>query len=78
MICAGQVLVTMDLMKAHGWPNSELASRAHISESHLSEFLRVQKFFTTDKASRLAGAFGLKLSRLDEMAEDKVDHEDSL
>ena len=40
--------------------------------------LRVQKFLMTDKASRLASAFGLNLSRLDELAEDKVDHADSL
>ena len=34
----------------------------------------MQKFFTTVKVSRLAGAFGLKLSLLDQLAEDKVDH----
>jgi hypothetical protein len=78
LICAGQVLAVMDLMRQRGWPIGVLAARAHISESHLSEFLRVQKFFTTDMASRLAEAFGLKLSRLDELAEDKVEHEDSL
>jgi hypothetical protein len=78
MICAGHVLVTMDLMLAHGWPNALVADKAHISKSHLSEFLRLEKFFTTDKTRRLARAFDLKLSKMDELAEDKVEKEDSL
>jgi hypothetical protein len=78
LICAGQVLAVMDLMLRAGWPIGVLAQRAHVSESHLSEFLRLKKFFTTDIVSRVAAAFGLKLSKLDELAEEKVEKEDSL
>ena len=78
LICAGQVLAVMDLMRLAGWPIGVLAERAHISESHLSEFLRVKKFFTTHLVSRVAGAFGLKLWKLDQLAEKKIADKDSL
>ena len=77
-ICAGQVLAVMELMRLAGWPIRALAQRAQISESHLSEFLRVKKFFTTDLISRVAGAFGLKLWELDQLAEQKLKEINSL
>ncbi|MBL9131232.1 MAG: helix-turn-helix transcriptional regulator, partial [Verrucomicrobiaceae bacterium] len=69
-ICARQVLTLMDLMRAAGWPMKEVARRAHVSVSHLSDFLNVKKFFTTECVFRVARAFGLKLSRFDERAEN--------
>ncbi len=70
LICAGQVLAVQKLMQAAGWPIAVLAKRAHVSVSHLSEFLRLKKFLTCQLMRRIAGAFGLKLSQVDHLAED--------
>jgi AraC-like DNA-binding protein len=47
-ICARQALVVRELMCAAGWTIKELARHAHVSVSHLSDFLNVRKFFTTE------------------------------
>jgi AraC-like DNA-binding protein len=68
-ICARQVLVVRELMCATGWTIKELARRAHVSVSHISDFLNVKKFFTTESIFRVARAFHLRLSQFDEKAE---------
>ena len=77
MICAGQVLVVMELMRLAGWSITELAERSRVSESHLSEFLSVKKFFTLHCSRRVARAFCLPLSCLITLAEHWVGPEDS-
>lgn len=77
MICAGEVLVVMELMRLAGWSIAELAERSTVSESHLSDFLNVRKFLTTHSARRIARAFRLPLSCLDTLAERWVGDEDS-
>jgi|JI6StandDraft_1071083.scaffolds.fasta_scaffold01903_4 hypothetical protein len=78
MICAGWVLVVRDLMVGAGWPNAVLADKAGVSASFLSECLRMDKFFTLHVGRRIARAFGLKQSQVDQLAEKKVEAEDSL
>ncbi len=78
MICAGWVLVVRDLMVGAGWPNAVLAAKAGVSASFLSECLRLEKFFTLHVGRRIARAFGLKQSQVDQLAEKKVEAEDSL
>jgi len=73
LICAGQVLAVMELMRCVGWTITRLAQQSRVSASHLSEFLRVDGFFTSDCAFRVAHAFGLKLSTLDHLAENHVE-----
>lgn len=73
MICAGQVLAVMELMRCAGWPIAVLARRARVSASHLSEFLRVESFLTVECAFRVARAFGLRLSTLVHLAEDHLE-----
>ncbi|MBE7495333.1 MAG: helix-turn-helix transcriptional regulator [Verrucomicrobiaceae bacterium] len=71
-ICAGQVLALRDLMCRAGWSIKALAGHANVSISHLSDFLNVKKFFTTECLFRVARAFGLLLSRFDKMAEARA------
>jgi plasmid maintenance system antidote protein VapI len=73
LICAGLVLAVQKLMLRFGWPITVLAAESHVSASHLSEFLRLEKFLSHHLAKRVARAFGLKLAVLDKMAEDLVD-----
>jgi len=73
LICAGQVLAVQKLMMAAQWPIAVLSSKSHVSKSHLSEFLRLKKFLTCQLMRRVAGAFGLKLSQMDQLAENLVD-----
>ena len=77
MICAGQVLVVMELMRLAGWSIAELAERSTVSESHLSEFLSLKKFFTLHCSRRVARAFCLPLSCVITLAEHWVGPEDS-
>ncbi|MFO1482353.1 MAG: helix-turn-helix transcriptional regulator [Verrucomicrobiaceae bacterium] len=62
VVCAGVVMVVMELMRLTGWSITELAERSRVSESHLSEFLSVRKFFTLHSSRRVARAFRLPLS----------------
>ena len=71
-ICAGQVLAVMELMKKKGWNLTQLAGQSGVSRSHLSDFLCLKKFFTTHFVYLIARAFGLKVSVLDALAEDKM------
>ena len=72
LFCAGQVLVVMDLMVAAGWPMTVLSSHSHVSKSHLSAFLRMKSLLTSRSVVRIARAFGLKTSELDDLSEKKV------
>ena len=72
LVCAGQVLVVMELMEGSGWNATELSKRSGVSRSHLSDFLLLKKFVTTQIIYLLARAFDLKLSALDDLAEKRV------
>jgi hypothetical protein len=62
-ICARQVPTFMDLMRAAGWPMKELARHAHVSVTHISDFLNVKKFFNTESVFRVARAFPGSIKR---------------
>ncbi|MFN0079180.1 MAG: helix-turn-helix domain-containing protein [Prosthecobacter sp.] len=72
IIRAGQILAVMALMQERGWTIAELAERSKVSESHLSDFLNVKTCLSWHYAWRVARAFGLKLSVLDQRAEQEV------
>lgn len=68
LICAGQVLALMDMMRVMGWTMLEVAARSGVSHSMIADVLRMRAFFTTDKLSRVVGAFGLEMHEFDRLA----------
>lgn len=69
LICAGQVLALMALMKIKGWTAHELAGRSGVSRSMISGILNLERFPTTVVLRSLCFSMGLKLHEFDLLAE---------
>lgn len=72
MICAGQVLALMSLMKHRGWTMLELADHSHVGRSTISKILSLQMCPTSVIWWKLAFTCGQELYEFDLMAAFEV------